>query len=145
MLSTTIMPNQDERSSGGRDEGKSGGDDSGATWLWPAAVGAAGVIGLAVGWLLAQLGEQEEENELREEEQGRARVDVMTRAAPDDGQANDDAAEYELEECVVCMVNKKTVLLLPCKHVSVCKQCSWKLTECPSCRKPIEDRVRVFC
>ncbi|XP_074586710.1 putative BOI-related E3 ubiquitin-protein ligase 2 [Curcuma longa] len=35
--------------------------------------------------------------------------------------------------CKVCGVNDICMLLLPCKHVCLCKECESKLTFCPSC------------
>ena len=48
--------------------------------------------------------------------------------------------------CVVCMENQKTVLIMPCRHLCLCRDCSSlsNMTNCPLCRKLIEDRIAVF-
>ena len=52
--------------------------------------------------------------------------------------------------CVVCMERaEKSVLLMPCKHLCVCKDCTDKLLTqskpmCPVCRNPILDTIEVF-
>lgn len=40
----------------------------------------------------------------------------------------------ELMVCKVCRVNKVSMLLLPCKHLCVCKECESKLSICPLCQ-----------
>ena len=51
--------------------------------------------------------------------------------------------------CVVCEVGKKNILLMPCKHICLCKSCadsflSDKIKECPMCRTKIQDSTEVF-
>ena len=48
--------------------------------------------------------------------------------------------------CVVCMENRKTILIMPCRHLCLCKDCSSlsNMTNCPLCRKLIENRIGVF-
>jgi hypothetical protein len=64
-----------------------------------------------------------------------------------------DPARQEAEEdeylCVVCEESKKQVILLPCKHMCLCKNCATvclfkTLNECPMCRAKIEDSMEVF-
>ncbi|XP_065847397.1 probable BOI-related E3 ubiquitin-protein ligase 2 [Euphorbia lathyris] len=40
----------------------------------------------------------------------------------------------ELMTCKVCRVNKVCMLLIPCKHLCVCKDCESKLSFCPLCQ-----------
>jgi hypothetical protein len=59
------------------------------------------------------------------------------------------AAEEDEYLCVVCEESKKQVILLPCKHMCLCKNCAAgclfkTLTECPMCRAKIEDSMEVF-
>lgn len=49
----------------------------------------------------------------------------------------------EEKQCVICLSQEKEVLVLPCKHVCVCKDCAGALGvkgagKCPVCRTPIE-------
>lgn len=40
----------------------------------------------------------------------------------------------ELMTCKVCRVNEVCMLLLPCKHLCLCKECESKLSRCPLCQ-----------
>ena len=48
--------------------------------------------------------------------------------------------------CVVCQDDAKSVLLLPCRHLCVCRGCSRRpeLDKCPMCRAVIEQKMDVF-
>ena len=50
--------------------------------------------------------------------------------------------------CVVCMVHAKKVLLLPCKHMCMCKACTDKVLagsgQCPVCREHVVDSLEAF-
>jgi len=63
------------------------------------------------------------------------------------------ATQHTMEEeehlCVVCEDGKKEIMLLPCKHMCLCKSCANKclmkqITECPMCRTKIGDSIEVF-
>ena len=56
----------------------------------------------------------------------------------------DDDDESKL--CVICMEGKKDVLVMPCRHLCLCKACSSNtaLTECPICRTAIVSTIAVF-
>ena len=51
--------------------------------------------------------------------------------------------------CVICSTNKIDTVFYPCGHKSACYECSliikknYKM-ECPMCRQPIKDLIRVF-
>ena len=55
-------------------------------------------------------------------------------------------AREEERICVICTVEHKSVLLMPCRHLCLCKICSKReeVTHCPLCRGEIEDRIDVF-
>lgn len=48
--------------------------------------------------------------------------------------------------CVICEDGKKQVVLLPCKHMCLCKACADfdKIKECPLCRTKVESSMTVF-
>ena len=57
--------------------------------------------------------------------------------------------EEEERLCIVCEDGKKEVLLLPCKHMCLCKNCASTclfktIKECPMCRAPVKDSMDVF-
>jgi len=53
-----------------------------------------------------------------------------------------DMNEQDDAACVVCFVNPKAVMLLPCRHLCVCEECLPKIDKCPLCRKPMVENVR---
>lgn len=53
--------------------------------------------------------------------------------------------------CVVCMEREKRVVLLPCKHCCMCKECTDQIVahgcdqaQCPVCRQLIVDTLEPF-
>ena len=54
--------------------------------------------------------------------------------------------QQEKNICVICQVETKTVLLLPCRHLCTCKECSKRveLVNCPLCRTFITEKIDVF-
>ena len=44
-------------------------------------------------------------------------------------------------DCLVCLSEPKSVVLLPCRHLSVCEEClaGFQQHKCPVCRTPLED------
>lgn len=50
--------------------------------------------------------------------------------------------------CVICQERPKCVLVLPCRHVCMCDECSARLqlysNICPICRNNIDETMRVF-
>jgi len=56
--------------------------------------------------------------------------------------------EEEERLCVVCEDDKKQILLLPCKHMCLCKKCAnahlfKTIKECPMCRATVKDSIDV--
>lgn len=52
---------------------------------------------------------------------------------------------HDLMTCIVCMVEAKKVLFLPCKHLCVCSRCSLQLrSSCPLCQQRIGSRMEVY-
>ena len=54
----------------------------------------------------------------------------------------------ESQDCCVCLAERKSVVLLPCRHMCVCEACGLDdeslLDKCPMCRTNITHRFRVF-
>lgn len=61
---------------------------------------------------------------------------------------NDDELEDDTHLCVVCMESLRTIVLVPCGHMALCKQCCQTIIvdqgkECPLCCQPVEYHVEV--
>jgi baculoviral IAP repeat-containing protein 7/8 len=47
--------------------------------------------------------------------------------------------------CKVCLENKSSIVILPCKHVAVCGQCIFGVgDDCPICRTRIEETINLI-
>lgn len=57
---------------------------------------------------------------------------------------NDREAAMGDRACVVCMDRVANTVLLRCKHLVCCEDCSAHLSHCPVCRQPVRDRLPVF-
>jgi len=47
--------------------------------------------------------------------------------------------------CIICMTDRKEVLVQPCNHISMCRQCFQRSrAKCPQCRGRITGHMRVY-
>lgn len=46
--------------------------------------------------------------------------------------------------CVICQDSKKDTVLLPCRHLCVCRLCSESIELCPLCRQKFEQCMTVY-
>ncbi len=56
----------------------------------------------------------------------------------------DETSNVSEEQCLICCDNKKCIVFLPCKHLSLCGKCSVDLKQCPVCRSDINESMRIF-
>jgi hypothetical protein len=68
---------------------------------------------------------------------------------PQDMTENNVSPEQDVTLCIVCEDAKKVVVLLPCKHLCLCKMCASTclfktLHKCPMCRETIDDSMEVY-
>lgn len=56
------------------------------------------------------------------------------------------AVENEIDLCIVCADAKKNIMLLPCNHMCLCKECANlnRFKYCPICRTEVEGSNVVF-
>ncbi|CAK61112.1 unnamed protein product (macronuclear) [Paramecium tetraurelia] len=49
-------------------------------------------------------------------------------------------------ECQVCFERPRNIIFKPCKHLSICHECSQRLKkpQCPICKQQIEDKIEIF-
>ena len=48
------------------------------------------------------------------------------------------------QQCIICMEEPRQTVLMPCGHMLACATCAAQLDDCPTCRKRITSRVRVY-
>lgn len=62
----------------------------------------------------------------------------------------EDDRNYEFGEnaqemyCVICLTNRRNVVILNCGHVCVCRSCASQIDSCPICRGVIERLVPIY-
>ncbi|KAL2645119.1 hypothetical protein R1flu_012706 [Riccia fluitans] len=64
-----------------------------------------------------------------------------------DAQARSFRKNKELKEqrtCRVCRTNDVCMLLLPCRHLCLCKDCEGRLTNCPLCQSPKNASLQIY-
>lgn len=53
----------------------------------------------------------------------------------------------EGKDCLICMSAPKNTILLPCRHICLCSECSMALrlqtNKCPVCRAKVESLLRI--
>ncbi|KAL2645168.1 hypothetical protein R1flu_012755 [Riccia fluitans] len=55
-----------------------------------------------------------------------------------------DKEQREQRTCRVCRSNDISMLLLPCRHLCLCKDCEGGLINCPLCQSPKNASVQVY-
>ena len=51
--------------------------------------------------------------------------------------------EEERLKCKICKINKKSTILMPCKHLVSCELCSKKLPICPICGIQYSEKFNI--
>ncbi|PAV61190.1 hypothetical protein WR25_06829 [Diploscapter pachys] len=54
--------------------------------------------------------------------------------------------EKIIMECCICLTKRPSTLFQPCNHLVVCDECNSdnSINECPTCRKAIQTKIKVF-
>ncbi|KAL7740586.1 hypothetical protein ACLKA6_009472 [Drosophila palustris] len=61
-----------------------------------------------------------------------------------------DSSPIRTDQCVVCLERRRNIVLLPCRHLCMCKECSQQLPRfeggdrCPICRDFVEAVMAVY-
>lgn len=75
---------------------------------------------------------------------GTSPTDVDGAASP-----NTEVVEDEEDECVICLTDPKDTVVVPCRHLCICKGCAERLRtesvqqKCPVCRGPIDQLLHI--
>ncbi|XP_019055920.1 PREDICTED: E3 ubiquitin-protein ligase SP1-like isoform X2 [Nelumbo nucifera] len=72
---------------------------------------------------------------------------VLAAAAQRSGQDSEGSngkAENGSDKCVICLEQEYNAVFVPCGHMCCCTSCFSHLTNCPLCRRRIEQIVRTF-
>ncbi|XP_017774313.1 PREDICTED: mitochondrial ubiquitin ligase activator of nfkb 1 [Nicrophorus vespilloides] len=114
-------------------------DDTKKTYRWLCLL--FGTVGLVLGGLMARRFYKDyckKRDDLRtREELERNRVERRRRVR------DDDLPEIHL--CVVCRINPREIILLPCGHVCLCEDCSTGIVDnCPVCRSAIDKKSAAY-
>ena len=48
----------------------------------------------------------------------------------------------DINECIICMEDKKNIIFYPCKHYYCCDLCSKYIKLCPICRSEIIFKIK---
>jgi hypothetical protein len=60
-------------------------------------------------------------------------------------QLSEISSEKDENLCVICLDNKKNIVLVPCGHVCICDSCKEKnIKDCPICRTKIENMIKAY-
>ena len=59
------------------------------------------------------------------------------------GSGNGSGAHSEETECIICLCEPMTVMLLPCRHLCCCADCYKHLDRCPVCRSAFSSHIRL--
>jgi len=57
------------------------------------------------------------------------------------------SSRSKTKRCLICQQNRCEVLMVPCRHLSLCRQCSAKradISACPLCKEAVTDRMIIF-
>ncbi|KAL9657609.1 hypothetical protein ABK040_012688 [Willaertia magna] len=55
----------------------------------------------------------------------------------------DENDPNEVEECIVCFTDPREIILLPCRHKCVCRECFKRIDKCPICRSNVRSFLNI--
>lgn len=48
------------------------------------------------------------------------------------------------ETCTICMISRRDIILLPCRHLSICRLCFTEIpAKCPNCQTEFNDHITL--
>lgn len=79
-----------------------------------------------------------------DQSEGDHRADVETSDAAKDDPTDPNAPAQLPDICVICLVEKYNSVFVPCGHMCCCVHCGAQLTQCPLCRRRVDQLVRTY-
>ena len=76
-----------------------------------------------------------------------SQAQILRWKSPTNTELKDRSAKNENDMCCICLMNKKCVVLFPCKHLCICNSCSNHQalrSSCPLCKCDISSKLRVY-
>ena len=83
------------------------------------------------------------DSEDSEEEDGQTLAATTSSQKETDGKCNSCQNNDKLL-CKICLDCEIQILVLPCRHFSICYSCAARLHDCPICRTKIHAIVEVY-
>ena len=50
----------------------------------------------------------------------------------------------DLRSCKICHREQANIVFIPCGHLAVCMNCSENISQCPTCKSYIREKVRSY-
>ena len=78
------------------------------------------------------------------EQQRLSRIDGSNSSINQDTDIEDLQAIHKMPDCVVCLINVRSMAFQPCGHLATCVDCSFQIQTCVICRSKITERIKIY-
>jgi len=58
--------------------------------------------------------------------------------------ADENSTNQSSSLCIVCSRNQRSIVFIPCAHLSACVICAHGLSSCPTCRSEIKAFLKIY-
>lgn len=69
-------------------------------------------------------------------------IEILDAAVPMKPEEIKIFEDTSTDECAICMVENKAVIVNPCGHYYMCLGCAQSVNKCPICRGPVQGLLR---
>lgn len=70
--------------------------------------------------------------------------ETSTSVRPASAHARIEGSEVDALKCCICLNSDRMFALSPCFHFCVCETCVLRISQCPLCRRPIDNVHRIW-
>ena len=88
--------------------------------------------------------EEDEEEDEEEKEKEKEEITELTQALEKSTLLKETEQLYRQSICRRCDLRSKSIVCLPCCHLSLCKICKQRTRHCPTCGEDILDTVVTY-